>query len=174
MCRSARAIHIAALVTLALAAPAGAQATRAAQVPAEVREANKQLVIDFFAFEGDREVRARRFMTDDYVQHNPRFLAMDVFTGASGSQAWVEAGPEAQRRGLRLVELGGIPLRDPVLLIAEGDLVTAIYRGELDDPTEPGRTYEAFAFETFRVRDGRFSEHWDQVTLAQGWMDPEP
>lgn len=161
-------------VLLIAASQTGAQAPASAPTPTEVREANKQLVIDFFAFEGDRELRASRFMTDDYVQHNPRFLAMDRLTGASGSQAWVEAGPEAQRRGLRLVDLGGIPLRDPVLLIAEGDLVTVIYRGELSDPTEPGRTYEAFAFETFRVRDGRFAEHWDQVTLAPSWMDAEP
>ena len=34
------------------------------------------------------------------------------------------------------------------------------------------RTYEAFAFETVRIRDGKFAEHWDQVTLAEGWMEP--
>ena len=31
-------------------------------------------------------------------------------------------------------------------------------------------TYEAFAFETVRVKDGKFTEHWDQVTLAAGWL----
>ena len=160
-------------IAVAISTPS-AQASAGRFTPADGREANKQLVIDFFNFEGDAEERARLFMTDDYVQHNPRFLKMDEFTGATGSQAWVEALREAQRRGVRLVDLGGIPLSDPVLMIAEGDLVTAIYRGELDDPNEPGRTYEAFAFETFRVRDGRFSEHWDQVTLAPGWLDLAP
>jgi predicted SnoaL-like aldol condensation-catalyzing enzyme len=156
------------IVTAMLVAPL----STAAQTPVEVRGANKQLIIEFFAFEGAREERAQRFMTDDYVQHNPRFLAMDEFTGASGSQAWVAAFDAANPLGLRLVELGGIALQDPILLIAEADLVTAIYRGELADPNTPGQTYEAFAFETFRVRDGRFSEHWDQVTLAPGWMEP--
>jgi predicted SnoaL-like aldol condensation-catalyzing enzyme len=160
-------ISVVAMVTTSTSA----KAQTISQTSVETREANKQLVTDFFAFEGDREERALQFMTDDYIQHNPRFLKMDEFTGASGSQAWVEAGLEARDRGIRLVELGGIGFDDPVLFIAEGDLVTAIYRGELDDPTEPGGTYEAFAFETFRVRDGRFSEHWDQVTLAPGWMD---
>jgi predicted SnoaL-like aldol condensation-catalyzing enzyme len=56
--------------------------------------------------------------------------------------------------------------------MAEGDLVTAIYRGEMPDPTEPGRTQEIFAFETMRIRDGKFVEHWDQVGLAPGWMSP--
>jgi predicted SnoaL-like aldol condensation-catalyzing enzyme len=141
--------------------------------PAAVRAANKQLVIDFFAFEGGREERAQRFMTDDYMQHSPRFLAMDRFTGASGSQAWFEVFPAAAARGGRLVALGGSPMSDPVLMIAEGDLVTAIYRGERDDPNTPGRAYEAFAFEMFCMRDDRFSENWDQVTLEPDWISEE-
>ena len=133
-------------------------------------EANKRILLDFFSFDGPRDVRAERFMTEDYVQHNPRMLRMDEITGASGRQAWIEGFEVAQRRGIRIVELGGIPLRDPVIVMAEGDLVTAIYRGEMTDPDDPARTYEAFAFETVRIRDGRMAEHWDQVTLAPGWM----
>ena len=134
-------------------------------------DANKQILLDFFSFQGSREVRAERFMTEDYIQHNPRLLRMDEITGASGRQAWIEGFQEAERRGVRIVDLGGIPLRDPVLVMAEDDLVTAIYRGEMTDPDDPGRTYEAFAFETVRIRDGKMAEHWDQVTLAPGWMD---
>ena len=134
-------------------------------------DANKQILLDFFSFEGSREVRAERFMTEDYIQHNPRLLRMYEITGASGRQAWIEGFEEAQRRGIRIVDLGGIPLRDPVLVMAEDDLVTAIYRGEMTDPDDPDRTYEAFAFETVRIRDGKMAEHWDQVTLAPGWMN---
>lgn len=134
-------------------------------------DANKQILLDFFSSSGPRQARADRFMTEDYIQHNPRLLRMDDFTGASGRQAWVEGFAEAERRGIRIVDLGGIPLRDPVLIMAEDDLVTAIYRGEMTDPDDPDRTYEAFAFETVRIRDGMMAEHWDQVTLAPGWMD---
>lgn len=139
------------------------------------QEANKQLLIDFFAFEGDSDVeRMELFMADDYVQHNPRFLAMDKFTGASGNRAWVEARIEARERGgIPLVDLGGIRLSNPIIVMAEDDLVTAIYKGDLPDPDNPGETYEAFAFETFRIRDGKFTEHWDQVTLKEGWMETE-
>ena len=99
---------------------------------------------------------------------------MDEFTGASGGRAWVEARIEARNRGgIPLVDLGGIRLRDPIIVMAEGDLVTAIYKGELADPDNPSSTYEAFAFETFRIRDGKFTEHWDQVTLKEGWMEVE-
>jgi predicted SnoaL-like aldol condensation-catalyzing enzyme len=54
----------------------------------------------------------------------------------------------------------------------DGDLVFAACRGERPAPGAPGSTYEAFAFESFRIRDGKFSEHWDQVRLAPGWMMP--
>lgn len=138
-------------------------------------EINKQLLLDFFAYEGGDDIdRMEQFMAEDYVQHNPRFLAMDKFTGATGNRAWVEARIEARERGgIPLVDLGGIRLSNPIIVMAEGDLVTAIYKGDLPDPDNPGETYEAFAFETFRVRDGKLTEHWDQVTLKEGWMDVE-
>ena len=133
---------------------------------------NKQLLIDFFAYEGSDVGRMEQFMAPDYIQHNPRFLAMDKFTGATGNRAWVEARIEARRRGgIALVDLGGIRLSDPIIVMAEDDLVTAIYKGDLANPDNPQETYEAFAFETFRVRDGKFTEHWDQVTLEEGWME---
>jgi predicted SnoaL-like aldol condensation-catalyzing enzyme len=165
---------MAAAFATASALVCAAEATQA-PAPPGTPAANKQLVIDFFAFQGGRQERADRFMADDYVQHNPRFLKMDTFTGAHGRQAWVAAGQEAQRRGnLQLVALGGIPLRDPIILTAEGDLGFAVYRGQLPDPDRPGQRYEAFAFEAFRFRDGKFTEHWDQVKLAKGWMEPRP
>ena len=133
----------------------------------------KQLLLDFFAFQGTRQERADQVIATDYVQHNPRFLRVDALTRATGNQAWVAAGDLAAQMNIRLVSLGGIRLRNPVILMAEGDLVTAIYRGNLPRPEDPASTYEAYAFETFRVRDGRVSEHWDQVRLTPGWMEPD-
>ncbi len=49
-----------------------------------------------------------------------------------------------------------------------------VYKGVLPDPDAPSKTYEAFAFEAYRVRDGMLAEHWDQVTLTPGWMNPAP
>lgn len=153
------------------AAPAAQQGSVAQATLA----ANKQLINDFFNFRGAREERAQRFMADAYIQHNPRFLKMDTYTGKHGWQAWVAANDEATRRGgLRLVDLGGIALRNPIILTAEGDLALAVYRGLIPDPDNPGQRYEAFAFEAFRFRDGKFIEHWDQVRLKPGWMTPPP
>ncbi len=135
---------------------------------------NKQLIIDFFGFSGPRDVRAERFLAPDYIQHNPRFLRMDEITGARGNQAWVKAGEEANRRGIQLVALGGIPLRNPIIVLHEGDLAHAVYRGTRPDPAAPDTMREVFAFESFRIRDGKFTEHWDQVRLAPGWMMGTP
>jgi predicted SnoaL-like aldol condensation-catalyzing enzyme len=131
-------------------------------------EKNKQLVIDFFNDPEPAAARAARFFADDYIQHNPRFLKMNEVTHAIGRDAWVAAN-QAARGHARLVVNGGIPLKNPILLMAEGDLVTAIYKAVLPDPDDKSKTYEAFTFETFRVKDGKFTEHWDGVQLAPGW-----
>jgi predicted SnoaL-like aldol condensation-catalyzing enzyme len=160
------------IVAIGAGTPARAQGIVACTpVPQSTLDANKQLLIDFFnSGTLPREERSRRFQAENYVQHNPRALRMDELTGATGRQAWVKAFDEAARRRAALVDLGGIALRDPIIVMAECDLVTAIYKGVLKDPDDPTRTYEAFAFETVRVKDGKFTEHWDQVTLAPGWM----
>lgn len=144
----------------------------AAAAAAQGLTANEQLIIDFFNFTGSREARAEQYMTPEYIQHNPRFLRMDEITGARGSQAWIRAFEEASRRGIQLVALPGIPLRNPIIVMHDGDLVFAVYRGTRPNPAAPGSTYDVFAFESFRIRDGKFSEHWDQVRLAPGWMTP--
>jgi predicted SnoaL-like aldol condensation-catalyzing enzyme len=131
-------------------------------------ERNKQLLLDFFNFQGDPAAKAARFFAADYIQHNPRFLAMNEVTHASGRDAWLKAANAAQGHA-NLVANGGIPLRDPIFVIAEGDLVTAVYKGVLPDPDDKSKIYEAFTFETVRVKDGKFTEHWDGVQLAPGW-----
>lgn len=134
-------------------------------------QADKQIIDDFFTAGQNgvaREPRATKFQTEDYIQHNPRFLKMDETTGKTGRAAWIAAGPEGMKRGVRLVDQG-IPFRNPFILMAEGDLVHALYRGRIMDPAKPGESYEAYAFETVRVRGGQFSEHWDGVRLAADW-----
>jgi predicted SnoaL-like aldol condensation-catalyzing enzyme len=162
-----------ALCASAIAADVSAQGIVTCDpVPQATLDANKKLLNDFFESGRtmSREERSKKFQADNYVQHNPRALRIDEFTGAKGRDAWVKAFEEAARRKVALVDLGGIALRDPIIVMAECDLVTAIYKGVLKDPDDPTRTYEAFAFETVRVKDGKFTEHWDQVTLAPGWL----
>lgn len=157
-----------------LAGAAAILALGGTALAADAVPANKRLVIDFFNFNGTRAQRAEQMLTPDYVQHNPRFLAWEKIMGVHARDAWVQVLPDATAKRVRLVELGGISLRRPIIVMVDGDLVHAVYRGRLPDPQAPGKTYEAFAFEAFRLRDGRFAEHWDQVRLSPGWMIPSP
>ena len=157
-------------VSLSLLALALMSTAMFAQSPtsASELERNKQLVIDFFNDKGDAAARGRRFMVEDYIQHSPRYLRMNEVTHASGREAWLKAR-EAAAGHAKLLGKGGIPLTNPVILMAEGDLVTAIYKATLPDPDDKSKTYEAFTFETFRVKGGKFVEHWDAVQLTKGW-----
>jgi len=150
-----------ALLVLTCALPALAQtpATEAGRL-----EANKQLLLKFFALGGDLEAR-KAMLADDYIQHNPRFVAV---SGQLGSQAWMDAIQTARGRSL-LIDPDFNLRGTPVVLMAEGDLVTAIFKAVLPDPDDPSKTYEAFNFETVRIKDGKLAEHWDAVKLAQGW-----
>jgi hypothetical protein len=59
----------------------------------EELNANKQLLLDFFASRGmPREERSARFQTEDSVQHNPRMRRIDEITGAAGRQAILATG----------------------------------------------------------------------------------
>ncbi len=119
-------------------------------------------------------------MADTYTQHNPWwFLKMDTYTGAHGWQAWVAANEEATRRGnLRLVDLGGVALRNPMTLDRRRRSRPRGVSGPDSRSRRPslGQRYDAFAFEAFRFADGKFVEHWDQVQLPadDAWRAPAP
>lgn len=50
--------------------------------------------------------------------------------------------------------------------MAECDLVTVIHRNVRQDPTaEPGVWFEAFTFDTFRIRNGKLVEPWDAAVI---------
>ena len=51
-------------------------------------------------------------------------------------------------------------------MTAECDVVTIVHKNYRQDPTaEPGKFYEVFAFDTFRVKDGKLVEHWDGAVI---------
>ncbi len=52
------------------------------------------------------------------------------------------------------------------IVMVECDLVTIIHRSNRQDPTAaPGTFYEVFTFDTYRVRNGKFTEHWDGAVI---------
>lgn len=107
----------------------------------------KKLVLDFV----DATV-ADVDATDDFV-------AADLIQHGSGLSGTTSALPEFIRRGQASGAGKAGPL-EPVFVIAENDLVTTCYYFPQPDPRNPGSSYDYYAFDTYRVRDGRIAEHW--------------
>jgi len=139
-----------------------------AQVPVNQGqlEANKKLALDFFKAGIKNPDRMAQYLADDYVQHNPRFVKFGEAHHVSGKQGFVMAieswilGPTAKQG-----EPAPPPApRTPALVVAEGDIVTIIWKQMQPDPNDHSQTYESFAFDTFRIKNGKLAEHWDGAT----------
>jgi predicted SnoaL-like aldol condensation-catalyzing enzyme len=162
---------------LLVAAPVFAQAPATPANPAPgctatpaQMEANKKVAMQFFAPGADRVALA----DPTYKQHNPAFVKggreaglsdYDYFKqrfGGAGAAGRQGGGPgRAQAAGPQPPQ--GNPYE---IVMAECDLVTVIHRNFRQDPTAaPGTWFEAFTFDTFRIRNGKLVEHWDSAVI---------
>ena len=129
--------------------------------------ANKKLLIDFYSTSGAAKAA---MIADDYVQHDPAFLKREEASGMSSRDGIVAAimdNSQPAPSGGRQPDG-----RELVIVMAECDLVTGVVKRIKPDPQTPGRTFELFTFDTFRVRDGKFTEHWDGVSLYDSPQAP--
>jgi predicted SnoaL-like aldol condensation-catalyzing enzyme len=156
------------LFVLASASPAWAQS--AAQL-----EANKQVVREFYKYWPADVERAAALFTDDHIEHAPRFVKYCAEHNLRGKTCFLETmrsgafgagrGRAGGQAGTPPAGRGPAPARTPDLVTAEGDLVTFIFKRSVPDPETPGRMYDAWSFDTYRIRDGKIAEHWDSATL---------
>lgn len=133
--------------------------------PGEVA-ANKKVVLEFFRPGADRVALA----DPGYIQHNPAFKKRAEENKISDYEEFKETfTARAQGRGKgRGADDGQRPPQGNMLEIvtAECDLVTVIHKTYRRDPTaEPGKFYEVFTFDTFRVKNGKLVEHWDNAVI---------
>jgi predicted SnoaL-like aldol condensation-catalyzing enzyme len=131
-------------------------------------EANKKVAMEFFRAAGE----ARVALADtSYKQHNPAFKKRaednkvtdyeefkSTFLGQAGRQGGPGRGPAAGPTP---------PPGNPFEVVtAECDIVSVIHKNYRQDPTaEPGKFYEVFTFDTFRIRNGKLVEHWDGAVI---------
>ncbi len=138
--------------------------------PAQL-EANKKVAMEFFRPGADRVALA----DPSYKQHNPAFVKggreaklsdYEYFKSRfGGPRAGGPGGGAAGGRGA--AEGPQPPAGNPLeIVMAECDLVTIIHKNFRQDPTAaPGNFYEVFTFDTFRVRNGKLTEHWDGAVI---------
>jgi len=115
---------------------------------------NKKLAYEFFrvVLRARHLDQAGKFMTDDYIQHNP-----NAETGIKGfKDFFTRLGPpqaiEATVPGL-------------VAIQAEGDYVTLSFVRQYDNPKDKGKKYTTTWFDMFRIVNGKIVEHWDSATM---------
>lgn len=139
--------------------------------PAQL-EANKKVALAFFkpGITGPERVA---LADPAYKQHNPAFVKGAKEAGLSDYEYFKQRfggppqGPRAGGPG-RGQAAGPQPPagNNTEIVMAECDLVTVIHRNVRQDPTaEPGTWFEAFTFDTFRVKNGKLVEHWDSAVI---------
>jgi predicted SnoaL-like aldol condensation-catalyzing enzyme len=164
-----------ALALLLLAAPVYAQAPAPQQAnpapgctatAAQLAE-NKKVAMEFFRAQGaDRVALA----DPSYKQHNPAFKKRAEDNKVSDYEEFkstflAQAGRGGAGRG---PAAGPAPPQgNPYEVVtAECDIVSVIHKNYRQDPTaEPGKFYEVFTFDTFRVKNGKLVEHWDGAVM---------
>jgi predicted SnoaL-like aldol condensation-catalyzing enzyme len=160
----------------------GAAALRAQQPPPAVQanpapgctatpaqlEANKKVVMEFFRTTGE----ARVALADpSYKQHNPAFKKRAEDNKVSDYEEFKSTflAQAAGRGGAGRGPTTGPqpPPGNPFEVVtAECDIVTIVHKNNRQDPTaEPGKFYEVFTFDTFRVKNGKLVEHWDGAVI---------
>lgn len=114
-------------------------------------EANKKLVLDFWrtVFEAENAEAAVNFLAPDYIQHNP-----DMPQGCQGFIDVFSAKWKHSKHGVTYQN-------PPIIVLAEGDLVQLVLRFSLAETNDASKTYDAYWFDLFRVRDNLIVEHWD-------------
>ena len=164
-------------ITLALLAGGAALAQQApvqanpapgcSATPAQL-EANRKVALAFFTPGADRLSLA----DPSYKQHNPQFVQRAQKNGVSDYEEFKAAFAPGARGGAGRGPATGPrpPQGNPLEIVtAECDLVTIIHKNFRPDPNNEGKFYEAFTFDTFRIRNGKLVEHWDSAVI-----NPQP
>ena len=151
-------------------AAAGAAENALAVYEAQLEE-NKRIASQFFTPGVTAEDRIA-LLHPDYIQHNPAFKKFADENGISYYEGFQQMMGNfgGGGRGGGGGQANDAPQPPPgnslYLVMAEDDLVFIMHQQFVQDPDEdPGTFYEAFAWDTFRIRDGMLYEHWDGARI---------
>ena len=118
-------------------------------------ESNKKVVYDFYrlVYEPRNADLVEQYMAADFTEHDPR--------RESGRDNFIKALKSLETDSY---DVGDTLRNPPALVMAQGDLVTYIFRRLVPDPQDRSKTYEHFSFDTYRVKDRKIVEHWNDAS----------
>jgi predicted SnoaL-like aldol condensation-catalyzing enzyme len=116
---------------------------------------NKKIVTDFYrlVFETRNLDLMDQYVASDFVDHSPL-----VQGGREGLSKFIKTLPRPVSE-----DIGAEMKNPPAYIVAEGDLVTFVFKQQTPDPKDKTKTYERFVFDMFRIKNGKIVEHWDGV-----------
>ncbi len=114
---------------------------------------NKKIVTDFYrlVFEPRNPDLIEQYIAPDFIEHNPA-----VESGRDGLVKFMKTLPKPANDDI------GAEMKDPPAhIVAEGDLVTFIFKRSVPDPKDKSKSYDRYSFDMFRIKNGKIVEHWD-------------
>jgi predicted SnoaL-like aldol condensation-catalyzing enzyme len=118
---------------------------------------NKRVVTDFYrlVFEPRNPDLLDQYIALDFVEHNPA-VARGKFRGdRTALVAFIKTLPKAASD-----DIGSEMKSPPAYVVAEGDMVTVIFKQQVPDPKDKSKTYGRFSCDMFRIKNGKIVEHW--------------
>jgi predicted SnoaL-like aldol condensation-catalyzing enzyme len=100
--------------------------------------------------------RAKEWLTERYIQHNP-----NAASGLAGVVAFFTQVMKVKR-----IDACPVLTTEVVAVTAEDDYVTVMMPRRYPDPRKPGAQYSTTWFDTWRFVDGKADEHWDPATIT--------
>jgi predicted SnoaL-like aldol condensation-catalyzing enzyme len=115
-------------------------------------ESNKKVVFDFYRLvvEPRNADLVEVYFADTFVDHDP-----SEQKGTDGVVKMLKAmGPATSD------DVGPGLRNPPAFIMAEGDLVTWLFKQNVPDPKDKSKTVERFTLEVYRIKDRKIAEHW--------------
>ncbi len=93
------------------------------------------------------------YLAEDFVDHD----AVEQKGAQNFAKMLKEMAPAATH------EVGPSLRNPPTFIMAQGDLVTWLFRQSVPDPKDKSKTGERFSLEIYRIKDRKIAEHWKGV-----------